>query len=76
MRLTNDRRFDVPVLLVCPEYSPHQAKAWIDGGDVPELSRATHVAFEDIDSGHWPMVPAPLNWPGFSTPRPGKAEPQ
>ena len=59
VRLTDDRRFDVPVLLVCPEYSPDQAKAWIDGGDVPELSRATHVAFEDIDSGHWPMVTRP-----------------
>jgi pimeloyl-ACP methyl ester carboxylesterase len=59
VRLTDDRRFDVPVLLVCPEYSPEQAKAWIDGGDVPELSRATDVSFEDIDSGHWPMVSQP-----------------
>jgi pimeloyl-ACP methyl ester carboxylesterase len=59
VRLTNDRRFDVPVHLVCPEYSPEQAKAWIDAGDVPELSRATRVTFEDIDSGHWPMVSAP-----------------
>lgn len=56
VRLTDDRRFDVPVLLVCPEYSPDDAKAWIDAGDVPELSRATRVEFEDIDSGHWPMV--------------------
>ncbi|MDH3656279.1 MAG: alpha/beta hydrolase [Myxococcales bacterium] len=59
VRLTDDRRFDVPVLLVCPEYSPDQAKAWIDSGDVPELSRATRIAFEDIDSGHWPMVSRP-----------------
>lgn len=59
VRLTNERRFDVPVLLVCPEYSPDEAKAWIDAGDVPELSRARQVAFEDIDSGHWPMVTRP-----------------
>ncbi len=59
VRLTDERRFDVPVLLVCPEYSPDQARAWIDAGDVPELSRATHVAFADIDSGHWPMVTRP-----------------
>lgn len=59
VRLTDERRFDVPVLLVCPEYSPEEAKAWIDGGDVPELSRAKDVAFEDIDSGHWPMVTRP-----------------
>jgi pimeloyl-ACP methyl ester carboxylesterase len=60
VRLSDERRFDVPVLLVCPEFSPEEAKAWIDAGDVPELSRATHVAFEDIDSGHWPMVTRPL----------------
>jgi pimeloyl-ACP methyl ester carboxylesterase len=60
VRLTDDRRFDVPLLLVCPEFSPEQAKAWIDGGDVPELSRAKHLAFEDIDSGHWPMVTRPV----------------
>lgn len=59
VRLTDERRFDVPVLLVCPEYSPDQAKAWIEGGDVPELSRAGHVSYTDIDSGHWPMVTRP-----------------
>ena len=59
VRLSDDRRFGVPVLLVCPEYSPDQAKAWMDAGDVPELSRAKQVAFVDIDSGHWPMVSQP-----------------
>jgi pimeloyl-ACP methyl ester carboxylesterase len=54
--LSDDRRFDVPVLVVCPEYSPDQAKAWIDAGDVPELSQAKKVAFVEIDSGHRPMV--------------------
>ncbi|MFP3882781.1 MAG: alpha/beta fold hydrolase [Actinomycetota bacterium] len=57
--LADDRRFDVLVLLVCPEYSPEDARAWIDAGDVPELSRANRVEFEDIDSGHWPMVTQP-----------------
>lgn len=59
VRLTDERRFDVPVVLVCPEYSPEQAKAWIDGGDVPELRRVAHLSFVDIDSGHWPMVTRP-----------------
>ena len=59
VRLTNDRRFDVPVVLVCPEFSPEEARAWIDAGDVPELSRAKRVTYEDIDSGHWPMVSRP-----------------
>lgn len=56
VRLGDDRRFDVPVTLVCPEFSPAQAKEWLDGGDVPELARARHVEYVDIDSGHWPMI--------------------
>lgn len=59
VRLSDDRRFDVPVHLVCPEYSPDQAKAWIDGGEIPELASATQVVSVDIDSGHWPMVTRP-----------------
>ncbi|HET8594577.1 MAG TPA: alpha/beta fold hydrolase, partial [Intrasporangium sp.] len=52
---TDDRRYDMPVLLVCPEFSPGQAKEWIAGGDVPELAKASRVDYVDIDSGHWPM---------------------
>ena len=36
VRLTDERRYDVPVVLVCPEFSPAEARAWIDAGDVPE----------------------------------------
>lgn len=59
VRLSDDRRFDIPVLMVCPEYTPDDARAWIEAGDVPELSRARHVSFVNIDSGHWPMVTRP-----------------
>ncbi|MCE6995058.1 alpha/beta hydrolase [Saccharothrix sp. S26] len=60
VRLTDDRRFAVPVLLVCPEYSPAQAKGWIDAGEVPELAEARHVDYVDLDSGHWPMITRPV----------------
>jgi pimeloyl-ACP methyl ester carboxylesterase len=60
IRLADERRYDVPVVLVCPEFTPTQAKAWIDSGDVPELARARHLSFVDIDSGHWPMISAPV----------------
>lgn len=59
VRLGDERRFDVPVVLVCPEFTPAQARKWIDAGDVPELARARRVDFEDIDSGHWPMITKP-----------------
>lgn len=60
VRLSDDRRYDVPVLLVCPEFSPDEAQAWIDAGEIPELSRAKRLGFVDIDSGHWPMVTRPV----------------
>ncbi len=59
VHLTDPRRYDVPVVLVCPEFSPAQAREWIGAGDVPELAKAKHLEFVDIDSGHWPMVSQP-----------------
>jgi pimeloyl-ACP methyl ester carboxylesterase len=60
VRLTDERRYDVPVLLVCPEFSPAQAREWIASGDLPELARAKHLDLVDIDSGHWPMATRPV----------------
>jgi pimeloyl-ACP methyl ester carboxylesterase len=54
--LRDERRFDVPVVLVCPEYTPGEARAWIDGGEIPELERVGDLSFVDIGSGHWPML--------------------
>ena len=59
VRLTNERRYDLPVTLVCPEFTPAQTKEWIEGGDVPELAKATRLEYVDIDSGHWPMFTKP-----------------
>jgi pimeloyl-ACP methyl ester carboxylesterase len=56
---TDERRYDVPVVLVCPEFTPAQAREWIDAGDLPELSRIKHLDLVDIDSGHWPMLTQP-----------------
>jgi pimeloyl-ACP methyl ester carboxylesterase len=59
IRLADERRFDVPVVLVCPEFTPAQAREWIENGEVPELAKGKQVSFIDIDSGHWPMISAP-----------------
>ena len=59
VKLAEERRYDVPVVLVCPEFTPSQAKEWIDHGEVPELAKSSNVSFVDIDSGHWPMISAP-----------------
>ena len=60
VRLADFRRFDVPVVLVCPEFTPAQAREWIDAGELPELAKATHLELVDIDSGHWPMFTRPV----------------
>jgi pimeloyl-ACP methyl ester carboxylesterase len=65
VRLTDERRYDVPVVLVCPEFTPAQAQGWIDEGELPELARAHHLRLVDIDSGHWPMLTRPVELAGL-----------
>jgi pimeloyl-ACP methyl ester carboxylesterase len=65
IKLADERRYDIPVVLVCPEFSPGQAKEWIDQGEVPELARARNVSYVDIESGHWPMISAPAELAGL-----------
>jgi pimeloyl-ACP methyl ester carboxylesterase len=60
VRLEDARRFDVPVVLVCPEFTAENAQEWIDAGEVPELAKAKHLELVDIDSGHWPMFTRPV----------------
>jgi pimeloyl-ACP methyl ester carboxylesterase len=59
IKLADERRYDVPVVLICPEFTPAEAKEWIDQGELPELAKSRNVSFVDIDSGHWPMISAP-----------------
>ncbi len=59
VHLRDERRYGIPAVLVCPEFSPAQAREWIDGGDTPELAKITSLELVDIDSGHWPMFSAP-----------------
>jgi len=59
VRLTDDRRYGIPAVLVCPEFSPAQAREWIAGGETPELAKIAALELVDIDSGHWPMFTQP-----------------
>jgi pimeloyl-ACP methyl ester carboxylesterase len=59
IRLADERRYEVPVVLVCPEFTPAQAREWVDQGEVPELAKSKNVSYIDIDSGHWPMISTP-----------------
>jgi pimeloyl-ACP methyl ester carboxylesterase len=59
VRLTDERRYATPVVMVCPEYTPTQARTWLDAGELPELAKAKRSDLVDIDSGHWPMLTKP-----------------
>jgi pimeloyl-ACP methyl ester carboxylesterase len=59
VHLNDDRRYDIPVTVICPEFSASDARRWIEGGDVPELAKVRDVDYVDIDSGHWPMFTRP-----------------
>lgn len=59
VRLADERRYAVPVVLVCPEFTPAEAREWIDAGELPELTKVENLSFVDIGSGHWPMFTAP-----------------
>lgn len=58
VRLDDTRRYDIPVVEICPEFSPAEAREWIEES-VPELAKAKNLSYVDIDSGHWPMISAP-----------------
>ncbi|HEU4674823.1 MAG TPA: alpha/beta hydrolase [Motilibacteraceae bacterium] len=59
VHLSDEGRFDVPVVMVCPEFTPDQAKEWVAQDASPELAKVRHISYVDIDSGHWPMTTKP-----------------
>lgn len=59
VRYSDERRRTVPLTLICPEYTPEEARSWVEAGDVPEAAEVQHLDYVDIDSGHWPMFSAP-----------------
>lgn len=60
-RLTDERRYTVPVTMVCPEFSAEMLKEWVAGGMEPvsELTRVEDVTYVDLPTGHWPQFTRP-----------------
>ncbi|MDO5677093.1 MAG: alpha/beta hydrolase [Propionibacteriaceae bacterium] len=57
-RLRNEERYEVPVVMVCPEYSEADVRDWVAQGFPPvsELSLIRNLSYVDLGSGHWPQV--------------------
>jgi pimeloyl-ACP methyl ester carboxylesterase len=60
-RLTDVRRYDVPALMVCPEFTASDLRQWIADGEAPvaELTKIRDVAYVDLPTGHWPQFTKP-----------------
>lgn len=61
MRLSDARRHDVPVTMVCPEYRADDLRGWVEGGEpsLAELAQIGSVTYVDLPAGHWPQLTRP-----------------
>jgi pimeloyl-ACP methyl ester carboxylesterase len=63
VRLTDRRRLDVPVTMVCPEYRADDLRGWVEGGEpsLAELASIRSVSYVDLPAGHWPQLTRPTD---------------
>jgi pimeloyl-ACP methyl ester carboxylesterase len=61
VRLTDERRYGVPVTAICPEYSADDLRDWLESGEdaLAELARIHSVELVDVSTGHWPQLTRP-----------------
>lgn len=62
-RLHDERRYGVPVTVICPEFRAEDLRAWIEAGAGPvrELARVSTVHLVDLPTGHWPQLTRPAD---------------
>lgn len=60
-RLFDERRYEVPVTVICPEFTAEMLRGWIDDGLAPvrELARIRTAEYVDLPTGHWPQFTRP-----------------
>ena len=61
VRLRDPRRYDIPVTVVCPEFTAADLRSWIDAGEEPvaEFPKIADVSSVDLPTGHWPQFTRP-----------------
>ncbi|MBX3094431.1 MAG: alpha/beta fold hydrolase [Cryobacterium sp.] len=60
-RLSDPRRYDVPVTVICCEAPSSLFRGWIEAGKpwVAELAAIKDYEFVDLPTGHWPQFTKP-----------------
>jgi pimeloyl-ACP methyl ester carboxylesterase len=61
VRLSDDRRYDVPVTVICPEFTSDTLRGWIEAGMPPvqEFTKIRDLDYVDLPTGHWPQFTRP-----------------
>jgi len=61
VHLSDERRYDVPVTVICPEFSAEQLQGWIAQGAPPvqEFTKIRDLEYVDLPTGHWPQFTRP-----------------
>jgi pimeloyl-ACP methyl ester carboxylesterase len=61
LRLSDERRYDVPITVIACEYPSAMLREWVDQGhpDALELGRVRDVEYVDLPTGHWPQFTRP-----------------
>ena len=60
-RLSDERRYDVPVTVIACEFSGAQLREWMaqDHPALRELARVRDVGYVNLPTGHWPQFTKP-----------------
>jgi pimeloyl-ACP methyl ester carboxylesterase len=61
LRLSDDRRYDVPATVIACEFTSAQLREWTAEGasNLRELGRLRNVEYVDLPTGHWPQLTKP-----------------
>jgi pimeloyl-ACP methyl ester carboxylesterase len=60
-QLSDERRYDVPVTVICTEFTTKMLRGWIAQGLAPvrEFMKIRDVEYVDLPTGHWPQFTRP-----------------
>jgi pimeloyl-ACP methyl ester carboxylesterase len=61
--LSDDRRLDVPITVICCEFTSAMLREWMSGGhpSMAELAAVRDVTTVDLPTGHWPQFTRPAD---------------
>ena len=61
VELSDPRRYDVPVTVICCEFRSSELREWLDAHSpfVAELAAITTRELVDVPTGHWPQLTRP-----------------